>query len=452
MYLPPEAVSDAGQILGHLGPHTSAPHSTDTHPTDIHRTDPHRVDPVPPVRVLPRQRVDADDASRVLERHPAWPATLRPEALAPLALSTPYLALDVDLLARHVRDFLDAFEGRVAVRYAVKCNSLPPVLRAVVDAGGSFEIASAAELDFALAAGARAEDIFYSNPVKPSSHVARTAAAGVRRFVVDGLEEIDKIAAVAPGVEIVVRVRVDDSHSAFPLSAKFGADVDQAEELLLYAAACGLQPAGLTFHVGSQCTDARAWSRAIAAVAPVYSRFALDGNPLPLLDIGGGFPARYGATVPPIGAIAAVVLSALDAMPHPPAEIVAEPGRSLVADTGVLAAEVIGREQRGDRPWIYLEVGAYNGLMEAAQTGARWPYPVLAIEAGSGQAYADDDLVTMTVTGPSCDSSDTVFADVLLPADLAVGDVLMLGGTGAYTLCYGSSFNGFPPPQPVVVA
>jgi ornithine decarboxylase len=381
----------------------------------------------------------------------AWPERLTPDELQRHGLTTPFLALDTALLGRRVSAFLAAFEGRVGVRYAVKCNSLPGVLAAVVDAGGSFEIASAPELDLACAAGADPTDIFYSNPVKPAAHIRRTAAAGVRRFVVDGVEEIDKLAEAAPGAEALVRVRVDDTGSAFPLSSKFGAPLHRADDLLAYAAARGLTPAGLTFHVGSQCTDVLAWSRAIAAVAPVYGRWAQEGTPLTVLDIGGGFPARYAEPVPTIDAIAANVLAALDAMPHPPVEVVAEPGRALVAEIGVVAAEVIGREERSGRPWVYLEVGAYNGLIEAAQTCATWPYPALAVSAATGTPLPRDHMVRMTVTGPTCDSSDTVLRDVLLPSDLAVGDLLYLGGTGAYTLCYASSFNGFPPPAPFLV-
>ncbi len=382
----------------------------------------------------------------------AWPASLSPERLHRLGLRTPFLALDTAMLQRHVTGFLAAFHGRVAVRYAVKCNSEPAVLAAVVAAGGSFEIASATELDLALAAGATVDDVYYSNPVKPPSHVRRTATAGVRHFVVDGSEEIDKIAEIAPGVGVLVRVRVDDTSSAFPLSSKFGVPAEDAEDLLLYAASRGLVAAGLTFHVGSQCTDVHAWGRAVAGLAPLFTRFADAGTPLRVLDIGGGFPARYDDDVPTLDVIGAEVLAALDAMPHPPTEVVAEPGRALVAGTGVIGAEIIGREMRDGRPWIYLEVGAYNGLMEAAQSGARWPYPVLAVDAATGRPLDGTPRVPMTVTGPTCDSTDTVLADVMLPDDVAVGDVLHLGGTGAYTITYASHFNGFPPPTPVIVA
>jgi ornithine decarboxylase len=386
------------------------------------------------------------------ERHPTWPARLRPEALHRHGLATPFLALDTTLLRARVESFSAAFRGRVGVRYAVKCNPLPGVLNAIAQAGGGFEIASATELDLVQRAGGQPADVFYSNPVKPTAHIAATARAGVRRFVVDGPGEIDKMASAAPGADVLVRIRVDDRQSAFPLSSKFGADLDRVTSLLDYAESLGLVPAGVTFHVGSQCTDVNAWAAAITAVAPLYSAWAERGTPLPVLDIGGGFPAHYDQPVPSIAEIAGPTLAALDAMPHPPTEVVAEPGRVLIAEAGVIGAAVIGREERDGRPWIFLEVGAYNGLIEAAQTAAAWPYPVLAADGRTGRPLAMADTIVATVTGPTCDSSDTVLLDVRIPADLRVGDLLYLGSTGAYTLCYASSFNGFPPPQPVLLS
>ena len=207
----------------------------------------------------------------------------------------------------------------------------------------------------------------------------------------------------------------------------------------------------MTFHVGSQCTDVRAWARAIERVGPLFEERVRQGFPLRLLDIGGGFPARYTPQVPSIGAIADATLEAIDQLPHQPAQVVAEPGRSLVAQAGVVASGVIGREVRNGRPWVYLDVGGYNGLIESAQTGGGWPFPVLGVSGRTGKLLPATPAISSTVTGPTCDSSDTVLADALLPACLDVGDRIYLGATGAYTNCYASSFNGFEPPTPIVV-
>src|SRR5204863_6485432 len=126
-----------------------------------------------------------------------------------------------------------------------------------------------------------------------ASHVASTYSAGVRLYAADSAAEINKIAASAPGAGVVVRVSVDDTHSRFPLSSKFGAPLDDAVQLLLHARNNGLTPSGITFHVGSQCTDSSAWAKAVVALHPLLCELKRCDIELELLDIGGGFPARY---------------------------------------------------------------------------------------------------------------------------------------------------------------
>ena len=373
-----------------------------------------------------------------------------PAALGALLDDGPVLAYDLRVVADRVRGFREAFGGRVGVRYAVKCNPDPQVLRTVAGAGGGFEVASLPEVGLALAAGAAVEQVLYSNPVKPPAHVAGAFAAGVTRFAVDSPEELAKIAEHAPGAGVFVRLRVDDGASRFPLSSKFGTSLDAAGQLLRDARRLGLVPEGLTFHVGSQCTDVDAWARAVRACGPVLADLLADGVRLRLLDIGGGFPAQYasGGAVPSLAALAERVLAAVDALPYVPEELVCEPGRAVVAEAAVLAVTVIGRAERDGRRWLYTDVGAYNGLMEAAQTAGTMAYPV----ATSRPQRPGAPTVRCTVTGPSCDSSDTLLDDVELPADVAVGDRLYLSSTGAYSLCYASSFNGFPAPRSAYLA
>ena len=357
---------------------------------------------------------------------------------------TPFMAYDLTRVATGVHRFQEAFAGRVAVRYAVKCNPDPRVLWTAADAGAGFEVASLGELE--LLSGLElldAPNVLYSNPVKAPAHVAGAFDLGVRRFAVDSREELEKLSRWAPGSEIYVRVRVDDSSSRFPLSSKFGVGHDEARRLLSDAPSLGLVPAGLTFHVGSQCTDVDAWAHAVSLCGPVMTSLLKEGIRLCLLDLGGGFPAHYGnEDVPELGDIAAGVLTALEGLPYLPEDVVCEPGRAIVAEAATLATSVIGRAERNGRPWVYLDVGAYNGLMECAQTMGRMHLP-LRTDRPTGA------LVRCTVTGPSCDSSDTLFQDAALPADLEVGDRVYVGSAGAYSLCYAAPFNGFPVPVPV---
>lgn len=392
---------------------------------------------VPPARLT-----SLDTPLRQHHRIDSWSPRLSIASLNAIAEATPFLVCDLESVQRRFRELTDLLPG-LAVFFAMKSNSAMPILRTIDDLGGSFEIASVAEMHMAEAVGMAPADLLYSNPVKPPAHIAEAAAAGLYRFAFDSESELRKLAAHAPGASVYVRVRVGDDTSVFPLSRKFGASVETAGDLLLLASELGLVPYGVTFHVGSQCTNAMAWERAIDQCGVVMRRLMRSGIRLEMLNIGGGLPARYTTPVPTLSLIAAVIHDAMSRLPYQPPLLAAEPGRYLVAESGVLAATVIGVDERDDERWVFLDVGGYNGMMEAVQTGGRWHFPLLTSRPDHFRAPA----VPTTVTGPSCDSSDTLFYGASLPAGLAVGDRVYIGTTGAYTSSYASSFNGFPPPQ-----
>ena len=378
----------------------------------------------------------------VLEVPHYWPSSLHPKVLSDIDLPTPFLAGDLGLLGDRFANFAAAMP-RIRPFYAVKCNSATEVLRRAVDCGAGFEIASLGELAMLQAIGVDPAEVLYSNTVKPASHVAGAAEAGVWRFAVDSEGELDKIARHAPGSAVFVRVRVDDSHSVFPLSRKFGAESHYARALLQQAERLGLRPYGLTFHVGSQCVATSAWLQAIAGMGRLMRQLRSDGIEIDMLDIGGGFPARYDAPVPTVEEIGSVVNRALDdLLPYQPTLLAAEPGRHLVAETAVMVTSVLGREERAGEEWLYLDVGAYNGLFETQQTVGQWRFPLWSSRLDHGAV----PQVPFTVTGPSCDSADTMFFGAPLPVSLTEGDRLFVASAGAYTLSYASHFNGFPPP------
>ncbi|MGA8994914.1 MAG: type III PLP-dependent enzyme [Nocardioidaceae bacterium] len=379
----------------------------------------------------------------VLEVPSHWPTSLHPRVLAGLDLPTPFLAGDLSLLGDRVDRFREALP-RIKPFYAVKCNSAPEVLQTAAAHGASFEVASLGELQILQRLGVDPAEVLYSNTVKPPAHVAGAAAAGVWRFAVDSEGELDKIARHAPGSSVYVRVRVDDSGSVFPLSRKFGAESHHARALLQQAETLGLRPYGLTFHVGSQCVATSAWVQAIAGMGRLMRQLARDGIELGMLDIGGGFPARYDEPVATIDQVGRVVNRAIDELlPYEPALLAAEPGRHLVAETAVMVATVLGREVRAGEDWLYLDVGAYNGLMETQQTVGQWRFPLWSSRVDHG-AVAQTPY---TVTGPTCDSADTMFYGAPLPVTMAEGDRVFVASAGAYTLSYASHFNGFPPPS-----
>ena len=372
----------------------------------------------------------------------SWPRVLNPKALSRFNHDTPFLVCDLETIKDRYRSFAEALPDFECF-YALKCNSLPDVLQTLHRLGSFFEIASLGELQLLVPHGIDPADVLYSNPVKPPSHIAATHAAGVWRYAFDSEAELYKLARYAPGCSVYLRVRVDDSTSIFPLSHKFGVEPEQARSLIRLARRLGLHPYGTTFHVGSQCTEADAWQQAIATIGAMLADLQVDGVVLDFLNISGGFPARYADPVPSIDEIGAVITEGLERhMPYLPKHLAAEPGRYIVAESSVLTAGVLGREVRAGESWVYLDVGAYNGLIETKQTRNEWRYPLWS--SRKDHSAAPHDL--FTVTGPTCDSSDTLFIGMPLPSTIEVGDRVYIGSTGAYTLSYASHFNGFPPP------
>jgi ornithine decarboxylase len=371
---------------------------------------------------------------------PAAPADLAEQAKrAPWDLATPYLLMDLDRVERAYLTLADGL-GVDAIHYAVKCNPDRRVLATLHRVGCRFEVASYAELALLADLGVDPPEVLYSNPVKPVDHIRRAWAAGLWRFAVDGEPELSKLADHAPGAAVYVRLRTRPRRrSGVPSEGKFGVDPDSAADLLLAARGLGLRPYGLAFHTGSQMTDAAAWADAIDELAPVLTRLAAAGIRIDMLDIGGGFPARYAEEPPVPHAYGRLIRRALDRLPYRP-HVVAEPGRALVAEAGTLVASVIGTAVRAGRRWVHLDVGAFNGVMEALETGNTLRYPV----ADSRQAAR---RVRCHLTGPTCDGQDTLLFDVGLSEGLTAGDHVYIGTAGAYTTAYASRFNGFDIPR-----
>lgn len=359
-------------------------------------------------------------------------------------MSTPYLLMDLDRVEEAYRELAGVLPG-VDVHYAMKCNPDPRVLARLHAAGCGFEVASATEVHVLAGLGVDPAGLLYSNPVKPAAHVRVAAEAGVWRFALDSEAEARKLAAVAPGCAAYVRLRTDLGGNTVPSEGKFGVDGVAAAALLRLARELGLRPYGIAFHVGSQMLVPEAWDAAIAQSGRVMEDLLDAGIAIEMLDLGGGFPARYADGEPPaLKAYAEVIGTALERhLPYRPATIVVEPGRALVADAGVMVSTVIGVAERSGRRWAHLDVGAFNGFMEALESGNRLRFPVRD-SRGSAERAA------FHLTGPTCDSQDTIMFDVELSADLAVDDRVELGGAGAYTTSYASTFNGFPVP-PVIL-
>jgi ornithine decarboxylase len=354
---------------------------------------------------------------------------------------TPFLAVDLASVAGQYGRFTAALPD-VVCHYAVKANPAPAVVRSLAALGASMDVASPAEVDACLAAGAAPDALSYGNTVKKESDNRYAHARGVRLFAVDSEPEVDKVARAAPGAAVLCRLATDGRGARWPLSGKFGCDPDTAVQVLIRAARLGLEPTGVAFHVGSQQCDPRAWERPIGAAGSVFRAARAQGLPLRVLNLGGGFPVRYREEVPDIGQFAAAIRAAIDrhfgGQDEPP-RLIAEPGRFLAAPAGVLRSEVVLVSGRGGVRWVYLDVGRFSGLAET--DGEAIVYDLRTSRDGGPTG-------PVVLAGPTCDSVDVLYGAgrVRLPSDLRAGDYVDVLAAGAYTASYSSvGFNGFPP-------
>jgi ornithine decarboxylase len=257
------------------------------------------------------------------------------------APATPCLVLDVDRVEENYRRLIAAMP-LARIYYAVKANPAAPILQRLVGLGSSFDAASLEEVEACLAAGAPPQAISFGNTVKKESAIRAAFAAGIDMFAFDSEAELRKLARSAPGARVYCRILVGNDGAEWPLSRKFGCEIGMAKALMLQAAELGLDPFGISFHVGSQQTRTGAYEAAIGRVAMLFTDLAEAGVNLRMVNLGGGYPVRYRAEVPEIDAFGEAIMGAMathfgNALP----DIVIEPGRFIVGDAGVVSAEVV---------------------------------------------------------------------------------------------------------------
>jgi ornithine decarboxylase len=357
---------------------------------------------------------------------------------------TPCLVMDLDVVERNYRRLVRLLP-QAKVFYAVKANPASEIVRRLANVGASFDIASPGEIDICLAVGATADRLSYGSTIKKQRDIAYAFARGVKLFAFDSLAELEKLAAAAPGAQVFCRVLMDCGGAEWPLSRKFGCAPDMAADLLIRARDLGLVPYGLAFHVGSQQTDLSQWDAALAEMARLFTVLHEADVELRLINLGGGFPARYRADVPPVEAYAKAVMdAAVKYFGNRLPELVLEPGRAVVGDAGVIQSEVVliaTKDYTDGKRWVYLDVGKFSGLAETMDEAIK--YRIRTPYDGDGGPTGP-----VILAGPTCDSADTLYekTDYHMPLALKVGDKVTILSAGAYTASYSSvGFNGFPP-------
>ncbi|MGE5548031.1 MAG: type III PLP-dependent enzyme [Solirubrobacterales bacterium] len=356
--------------------------------------------------------------------------------------ATPCVVVDLDVIRDNymgLRHWLPLAQ----VFYAVKANPGAEIVRMLNELGSCFDVASRGEIELCLAQGVPAERLSFGNTIKKASDIAFAHDKGVSLYAFDSEAELEKLAEHAPGARVFCRILMTCDGAEWPLSRKFGCEIDMARDLLVKARDLGLDPYGVSFHVGSQQTDLGQWDIAVGKTAMLFTALNEVGIDLKMVNLGGGFPARYRSDVPALERYADAVMTAMlnHFGNHLPSMII-EPGRSLVGDAGILEAEVvlISKKAYDDEVrWVYLDVGKFGGLAETMDEAIK--YRIVTPHDG-------DETAPVVLAGPTCDSADILYekAGYEMPVTLKVGDKVRILSTGAYTTSYSAvNFNGFAP-------
>jgi len=354
---------------------------------------------------------------------------------------TPVVVVDHDLLRRNYASFKKHLP-KVQAYYAVKANPAPEIIRTLYKAGASFDVASLPEFMMVyenikqLPARQRQDFIWdkivYANPIKPKETLE--ALNQYKPLVTfDNLAELRKIKQFAPSAGLALRLRVPNTGSMVELSSKFGCDPGEAVDLVHEAFRAGLVVEGLSFHVGSQCTNFQNFVQALNMAAAVMREAKTRGHEIKILDIGGGFPAHYNRHVAPISLLAKRINAEIARLFPENIEILAEPGRYLVATAAVAIARVIGKAVRDGKTCYYIDDSVYNTFSGIIFDHCQ--YHVKAFKKGPTEICA--------VFGQTCDGLDVISQSEELP-DLEIDDLVYSDNIGAYSNASATCFNGFP--------
>lgn len=356
-----------------------------------------------------------------------------------LTQETPLLIINTSVVRDRYEQFHEGLRelSNTKIFYAVKANPNLDIIKLLYELGTGFEVASKDELEIVSTLDIPPSRIISSNPVKIPAFIESAYESSVNSFTFDSHTEIEKLSRLAAGSSVYVRLLVPNTGSEWPLDRKFGVDVEDAVTLLLEARRRNLKPYGIAFHVGSQCSSPATWIRAIEKTKVVWESVKKQGIELRAINIGGGFPCRYTKHVPSIREILQAVKHTLkmNFSHEQDMEIIAEPGRALVGDAGILVTTVIGKATRAGQDWLYLDAGVFNGLMEV-MGGIKYQF----IKSNGGT------VKNWVLAGPSCDSMDIITERVELP-EPEIGDKICIIPAGAYTTAYASSFDGFHIPE-----
>jgi ornithine decarboxylase len=301
-------------------------------------------------------------------------------------------------------------------------------------------VASYGESSICREVGISSDNIIHTNPIKKEIDLECSVTQGIKWFVIDNMEEIKKIKKLAPCSNLLLRIAINNPHCMVNLSAKFGAQEHEILPMLKRAKSAGLNVRGISFHVGSQCTEPDTYYNALKHVRKIFNEANTAGFTFDTIDVGGGFPISYKDALPTLSQFCTVLRKGLREFFPYDLNFLMEPGRCISGGCITLVTRVIGRAKRNGITWYYVDDGVYGAF--SGKLFDKCDYRLVSNRPGS--------LEECIVAGPTCDSIDIVAHNQKLPK-LAVGDLLLAPGMGAYTIASATSFNGFAPPRTIVL-
>ncbi len=354
---------------------------------------------------------------------------------------TPLFILDHKKIRENYRVFKKNLP-RVQCYYAVKANSNQEIIKTLFNEGSSFDVASYNEFmqvyEYIKNFNKKEKDfyiwdkIIFSNTIKD-----RDTLRKIKRYrplvTFDNVDEIKKIREHCDTAGLVLRLKVPDIGSQVEMSSKFGAEPGEAGKLIRLAADMGLVVEGISFHVGSQCVNFNNYTAALEITSEIFNDARKKGYGLNLVDIGGGFPVPYDSEVPRIEKLAKVLNAEFKRLFPDDIEILAEPGRFMVATAATLVTEIIGKARRDGKIFYHINDGVYHTFSGVVYD--HWIPNFESFKKGKREVCA--------VVGPTCDSFDKISQSVHLPGNLEIGDCLYTTNIGAYSTASSTKFNGF---------
>lgn len=358
-------------------------------------------------------------------------------------METPIISLSLKKVKEHITHFSECLGiSNTQIYYPIKVNNHPKLITKMAEWGLNFEVGALSECKQLIKLGVAPHRIRFGNPIKSTESISSAYDLGITYFGADTIEELEKIALLAPKSSVYIRVAVNNSGAEWALTEKFGCPINQVQELFKQGQKLGLIMFGISFHVGWNNEQLDTWKNVFEEMLSLLNQLKATNHPITSINIGGGFPSHSGNQFKKLEKIATVIKPYLKIFQEKmDLEIVAEPGSYLVANAGKMIVKVIAHVKRNNLDWVYVDSGIFQGF---SWIMGGLEYHLEAFE------HSAAELLPMVVSGPTCDTHDVFSHTVMLPKNIRIGDIITISPAGAY-ISSSKSYNGFGFPEEVVV-